>query len=314
MRAPWAAITWAAISGRHLISTTRVGRAGVVNWAAIGSVVCWATMAPFAKYAFDQFPATAYLGLRPLIAAAAAFLLLQVRGMRLGIGRTAWRRLMVAGGLGYGLAQIGFVTGLDRTSVSHLSILVSTSPLIGALIVPIVARRLPRGDALAGMLLGLAGVALLVGGGGSDGSSLRGDLLVLMSALAWVGATIWPIPLVARYGVEVTNAWMLVASLALILPFSGGAVVDVIASPPPLIAWGALFYGAIVGVLIGNGLWQRAVLEVGADSALVYQYLTPVISLALAIALLGERPTLLQLVGSALALLGVWIVRRRAAG
>ena len=288
-----------------------MGRGGVVNLAAMGSVVCWATAAPFAKYIFDQFPAMAYLGLRPFIAAAVAFGALRMRRMDVRIGRAAWRRLVIAGGLGYGLAQAGFVAGLDRTSVSHLSILISTSPLLGALIVPLVAGRLPRREALAGMALGFAGVALLVGGGGGHGASLGGDALVLMSALAWVGATIWPVPLVARYGVEVTNAWMLVASLVFILPLTSGSVVDVLASPPPLIAWGALFYGAIVGVLIGNGLWQRAVLELGADSALVYQYLTPVVSLALAIALLGERPTVVQLAGSGLALTGVWIVRRR---
>jgi len=64
-------------------------------------------------------------------------------------------------------------------------------------------------------------------------------------------------------------------------------------------------------VLIGNGLWQRAVLEIGADSALVYQYLTLVVSLALAITLLGERPTVVQQAGSGLALSGVSIVPRR---
>jgi len=150
-----------------------------------------ATAAPFAKYVFDQLPAMAYLGLRPFIAATVAFGALRMRRMDVRIGRAAWCRLVVVGGLGYGLAQAGFVAGLDRTSVSHLSSLILTSPLLGALIVPLVAGRLPRRGALAGMALGFAGVSLLVGGGGDNGASLGGDALVLTSALTWVGATIW---------------------------------------------------------------------------------------------------------------------------
>ena len=285
---------------------------GLLSWPALGAVVAWGTMAPIAKVVFDEFPAEAYLGLRALIASSAAFLLLALRRQGVRISRASWRRLVVAGVLGYGVAQIGFVGGLDRTSVSHLSILVSTSPLLGAIIIPLVGRHLPRRDALTGVVVGFAGVTLLVGGGGGDGATLTGDALVLLSALAWIGATVWPVPLLARYGVQTTNAWLLLTSFLTVIPLTAPAVVDVVTEPPPLVAWAALLYGALVGVLVGNGLWQRAVHEIGADNALVYQYLTPVLSLALAIAFLGERPTLVQLVGSVLALAGVWIVRRRA--
>jgi len=284
-----------------------------VSLPALAAVVCWAAMAPFAKYAFDSFSADAYLGLRPIIATITAFTVLAARGVPLRISRPAWPRLLLCGAIGYGIAQIGFVKGLDLTSVSHHSVLVATSPLIAALVLPIIHRTRPHGPGLAGMLLGFAGVALLVGGGGTAGTSIGGDLFVLLSAAAWVGATIWPIPLMARYGVETVNAWMLALSLVVIVPLTSPALKEVAVDPPGWVAWTAVAYGGIVGILLGNLLWHRAVREAGLDTAMVYQYLTPLLSLALAIAFLGERPTVLQALGSVLILAGVAIVRSRQA-
>jgi len=65
--------------------------------------------------------------------------------------------------------------------------------------------------------------------------------------------------------------------------------------------------------LLGTVRWHRAVREAGLDTAMVYQYLTPLLSLALAIAFLGERPTIIQGIGSILILAGVAIVRSRQA-
>lgn len=280
---------------------------------ALAAVVCWATMAPFAKYAFEFFPSDAYLGLRPLIATVAAFAVLAMRKAPLRIGRAAWPRLLLAGAVGYGIAQIGFVKGLDLTSVSHHAILISTSPLLAALILPPLQRTRPHGPALAGVVLGFAGVAFLVGGSGTAGSSIGGDAFVLLSAAIWVGATIWPIPLMARYGVETINAWMLALSLIVVVPLGAPAIRDVIVHPPNWIAWLAVVYGGVVGVLLGNVLWYMAVRDAGIDTAMVYQYLTPLFTLALAIAFLGERPTMVQAMGSVLILVGVAIVRARRA-
>ena len=284
-----------------------------VSLPALAAVVCWAAMAPFAKYAFDSFSADAYLGLRPIIATIAAFAVLAARGVPLRINPAAWPRLVLCGAIGYGIAQIGFVKGLDLTSVSHHSVLVSTSPLISALVLPILHRGHLHGPGLGGVLLGFAGVAMLVGGGGTAGSSIGGDLFVLLSAAVWVGATIWPIPLMARYGVETVNAWMLAVSLLVVIPLTAPALKDVAVHPPGWVAWAAVAYGGIVGVLLGNVLWHRAVREAGLDTAMVYQYLTPLLSLALAIAFLGERPTVIQGIGSILILAGVAIVRSRQA-
>jgi len=79
--------------------------------------------------------------------------------------------------------------------------------------------------------------------------------------------------------------------------------------PSPL-SWASLLYGAVLGVLVANTLWQRAVRAGGATQVLVYLYLEPVGALVLATLLLGERLGVLQAIGGALALAGVGLVRR----
>ena len=60
---------------------------------------------------------------------------------------------------------------------------------------------------------------------------------------------------------------------------------------------------------IGNILWFRAISQAGVDRIMVYQYLPPVMTLAIAVVALGERITWVQAGGSVLILVGVAIVQ-----
>jgi drug/metabolite transporter (DMT)-like permease len=267
-------------------------------------------MGPFAKIAFDEFPAEAYLGLRPTFAAIGGFALLIVQGKALGFSRASLPRFLLCGAVGFALTQATYVLSLDMTSVSHHAVLISTTPLLAAIVMPLVNRRRPHGLVLLGSLVGFVGVVLLVGGAGSDGSSLRGDLIALASAVIWIGVVVWPLPLMARYGVEKTNAWLFAMSLITILPMTSPTIVDVARNPPGWIAWAAVIYGGLIGILLGNILWFRAIEKSGVESVLVYQYLPPVLTLLIAVIFLGEHVTWGQAIGSVLVLAGVVVVQR----
>ncbi len=283
-----------------------------LNISALLAVICWATMGPFAKYAFDYFPSDAYLGLRPLIAAIGGFAALLIRGKSVRISRASLPRFFLCGAIGFALTQTTYVKSLDMTSVSHHAVLISTTPLLAAIVMPAFQRRRPHGLVLFGSLLGFVGVAMLVSGAGSEGSTVAGDLLALASAVIWIGVVVWPLPLMARYDVEVANAWLFAMSLIVIIPITSPALVDVARNPPNWIAWAAVIYGGLIGILLGNILWFKAIQQSGVDRILVYQYLPPVLTLAMALVFLGERITLGQAIGSVLILGGVVIVQRSA--
>jgi drug/metabolite transporter (DMT)-like permease len=289
--------------------TARVGAA--ISLPALGAILFWSGVSPFGKYALDEMPAMVYIALRPVIAAALVFGVMTLLGKSMRIERQDYRRFVIAGVCLIGLSQLLFMGGLALTSVSHLIILSSTSPLIGALYRWWRYHERPDRRSAMALALGFAGVLLVVGDAGStEGTSLAGDLLAVAAGATWVGATIYPQPLVQKYGPARSTGWFLLLPALVFLPIGLFWVGDLRASPPPNLAWVALAYGA-VGMLAGNTLWQRAVQEVGPSRTLIYLYLEPFIVLIIAALALDERLTLIQAFGGILALIGVILVRKR---
>jgi drug/metabolite transporter (DMT)-like permease len=289
----------------------RAGLGAFISLPALGAILFWSGVAPFGKYALDEIPTLAYAALRPVIAAAVVFGFLSARRQSLSIRRSDWSRMAVAGIGCMGMSQLLFIGGLSLTSVAHCIILATTSPLLAAMIRGVFRRELPDKQTALGMLTGFVGVVVLVTDAGSNqGTSVTGDLLSLGSALAWVGATMMPQPLVVRYGAPLTTAWLLLGSSFLLVPIGFLQIVDMAQNPPSTSGWLALFYGGAIGMLGGNALWQKAVQEIGAARTFVYLYLEPVLAMVLAALVLGERMTVTQGIGGVLALAGVALVRK----
>lgn len=283
---------------------------GFFSLTAFAAILVWSGVAPFGKYALDDFPTLAYVALRPVMAALAIFALLSLRGRPTKVQRSDWQRFVIAGALCIGVSQLLFIGGLARTSVAHLIILASTSPLMAAMFRWVFRGHRPDRVSALGMLVGFLGVMVVVSdAGGGEGTSVSGDLMALGAAAAWVGATVLPQPLVTSYGALRATAWLMVAASALVVPIGALAIVETFQHPPPTLAWASLLYTALA-LLIGNTLWQRAVQQVGPARTLVYLYLEPVLALAIAALVLGERLTVTQAVGGVLALLGVMLVRK----
>ena len=284
---------------------------GFLNPTAFFAVLIWSAIAPFSKYALADFPALSFMAFRMSVAAVAVFAYLAIRRQPATIERSDIPSFLLAGIVFFGMSTVLFTEGLAHTTVAHMVIISSTSPLLGA-----VYRWLAKGDrpdrrSLVAMMIGFAGVIIVVSdASAAEGASVLGDLMGLVSASLWVGMTIYPQPLVKKYGALRSTAWFIAMSLLLIVPLSLPTIGSVIEGPPPSLAWGALLYAAM-GTLVGNTLWQSAVQQVGPVRTLVYLYLQPFFSLAIAAIVLGDRLTPVQAVGGVLAIGGVMLVKKR---
>jgi drug/metabolite transporter (DMT)-like permease len=282
-----------------------------INPTAFCTVLIWSAIAPFTKYALAEFPTLGFMTLRMSIAAIAIFLYLAVRHHPMGIDRPDVPRFLLAGVGFFGFSTLLFTEGLARTTVAHMIILASTGPLIGAVWRWLSHRETPDRRSLLAMAIGFAGVLIVVGdASSSDGASVIGDLMGLASAALWVGMTVYPQPLVRKYGALRSTGWVILASLLLIVPLgipSWGTLARNVPSP---LAWSALLYAAM-GTLVGNTLWQSAVQQIGPARTLIYLYLQPFLALLIAAIVLGDRLTQMQAIGGLLAIGGVMLVRKR---
>lgn len=167
---------------------------------------------------------------------------------------------------------------------------------------------------IAGLILGIGGVALLTGLGGHDGLNTNfamGLTVLILGTLSWAYGSLYSKKLSAKISLIMTLAFQM-GSAGILLAFIGGVsgelsgflVQDVI-----LNSWIALWFQILFGSLLGylSYLWllkRRPPAEVAS-----YSYVHPVIAVALGVLMAGEILTSGMMLAMTLILLAVFLVR-----
>ena len=199
---------------------------------------------------------------------------------------------------------IGF--GETRVSSSLAAILIASLPLM----VTFLALRFDRSERptrtrLLGMLVGLGGVAALVGIDiGGTGSELIGAGAILVATMGYAcGPLIVNSQLSDADPLGPVTAAMAIASIIL-LPFGIG---DFPSQAPSGEAILAVVVLGLVCSATAFLVFFRLIAEVGPSRATVITYVTPVVALALGVAVLGESITAGAVAGLLLILAGSWL-------
>lgn len=281
-------------------------------WLAFAAIsLLWGIPYLFIKIAVDG-------GLPPLLLAwgrialgAAVLLAIAWRAGTLAPlrGRGRWLLAYAIAELAIPFPMIAF--GEERVASSTAAIVIATAPLIVAGL----ALRFEPGDRvdghrLAGLLLGLCGVAALVGiDVAGSASELLGVACVFAAAC---GYAIGPMVL-KRHLADLDP----IASMGTCLAIAGIVLAPLAAAALPSAdpSGGALASVAVLGLLCtALALVLMAVLvdEAGPGRALVITYVNPVIAVVLGIVFLGEEPGPGAIVGLAAILAGSWLATRGA--
>jgi drug/metabolite transporter (DMT)-like permease len=273
------------------------------------AVVLWGGVYPGAKLGLREIPVLSFAALRLVVATV---VLIAVAGAS---GRPALSRDLLRPLLNAGAAQTAFqlllVAGVRRTTAGNSAILLAAAPLITAGWLALTRRESLEARQLGGLLLGIAGVGLVVqhAGGGSD---LLGDAIALAAAGAWAWYGLAIGPVVDRLGARwATGLTMIVAALVIIplaLPELHTLGWRAISWP----AWAGLLYGATLGMVVAMTLWGRSVSRLGPRQTMIYVYLEPVSAVVIAAMLLGESLSAIQALGAASTFVAVWIASTRA--
>jgi drug/metabolite transporter (DMT)-like permease len=272
------------------------------------------------KYALQGFPPLVFMPIRYVLAGILLLAFLWLLGRSAG-GRLGRGDLLVLVGLGLvGIAinYVGYTVGLSLTSGSNAALIIATAPVWGLLLG--IVLGLERGSWMGALGLGfaIAGVALVVGGGlGSAEASVRGDLLVCVSAFSWGAYTVLSLPVLRRLDPLVVGAWtMLLGGLAALpLAFTGfphlsGSLSSVEWGSVGPAAWVAAAYSTVLCSSFAIAAYQANVARRGANRVLAYLYLQTLVGLVASVLLLGEGLGAAKVAGAAVILLGVYLARR----
>lgn len=274
----------------------------------------WGVNFPLIKIALEVVPPLAFNALRFPMAALALWLLLRSLGIRRSMRRADVLGIVSLGILGNVVYQGLFIFGVARTTAGNASLLLATSPAWTVVLSSLTGQeRVPRA-VWGGVLATLLGMVLVVAGGAGmsfQRSTLGGDLLMMLAAVAWAAYTVGSRPLVQRYGAMPLTAWTLwigtVGVVAIGLPSL--REVDLAAIDPGV--WGIVVYAGVLSISVAYALWNRGVRRLGNSRTAVYSNLVPVVALLTAWIALGERPTALQVAGAAVILWGLRLTRVR---
>ena len=168
---------------------------------------------------------------------------------------------------------------------------------------------------LAGLLLGLAGVALLSGvGGDSRGISVAGVLIILGAAAAWALGTIMARRAVIPSSAALASAMELLAGGAALLVLSGatGEFSSLHLGQVSARSWLALGYLIVFGSIVAFSAYGIAVRSLPTATVATYAYVNPVIAVLLGALILNERLTPATIAGGVLIVGAVVLVVRRS--
>jgi drug/metabolite transporter (DMT)-like permease len=268
----------------------------------------WASTFIVTKHAFAEMTPLAFAFVRFGMMTALAFAVLAVRGRSWRIRRADLPRFALAGLTGYTLYQLGFVLGLERTSPFSSSLLIAMVPLFTMLILAVRGERTSLRGWL-GLAVALAGVAIFLADQGDTAGTIVGDALSLGASVSFALYGIVNRPLVREYPPETYTAYTLLA---------GGIPLMAISTPAALrqnwgaisaLGWIEIIYMVVLPVYVAYMLWNWAIARRGAAAATSFTLLVPVLSGTLSAWLFGERFGALKLLGAALVLVGLLVIR-----
>jgi drug/metabolite transporter (DMT)-like permease len=204
-----------------------------------------------------------------------------------------------------------FLTGLTLAPATDGSILVpGTIPILTMILaVVLLAERIGR-RAVLGMAVAIGGLLVVIGFGRHTGSTrLSGDLLFLGSAGFWASYNILVRVASRRFDAISATLYAMVAGALFLLPLAllQGSLAEMEAITPR--AWASIGYLMVFGSILAFVFLQIGVARIGAARASAFTLLVPLFGVALSIAFLGERPTLLAMAGGVVVLAGLWLIQ-----
>ena len=277
----------------------------------VAVMAIWGGSIPVSKLGVTQFPPLTLALLRFAIAAALLWPLWRVRG---AVATVAWRDAFVLGLLGVALYYVGFYEGLRLTTATRAAVLQAAVPAVTAVLARVISGERQSRAVIAGIVLSIVGVLVVIGGGVRahvPASALLGDLLVLASVFAWSLYTVVAKRHASVDAIELTTKTAIAGALLLLPAAAIEWLAGLRAAPTPG-GWAALLYLGVVSSALAYAWYGRALRALGAAQVANYINLLPVVAVAAAAVLLGERPDRASLAGGVLVLAGVALGSRRA--
>jgi drug/metabolite transporter (DMT)-like permease len=272
----------------------------------------WGWSFLFIKVAVDGLTPTTVAWARIALGAAVLYAILRHQGGRIPVDRTSLRHYAVAATIGNIVPFTLLAWGEQHITSALTAVLNASTPLFTAVFAAIGLSERLRPVQIAGLALGMAGVAVAAGLGASDleGSSTAGALASILAGAAYGIAFVYmrrhlvsyP-PIVAATGQLATGAVMLFPLAALT------SILDGVSLTPTRL--GAILALGAIGTGLAYVLNYRVIGDLGPTKASLVTYVIPVVAVVVGIVVLDEPFEWRLVVGGLLTVGGIAAVNAK---
>ena len=277
-------------------------------------VFIWATNYPIAKFAISKLDVFLFNGIRFVVASGVLAVMFFSRSPWIPVNKADWRKILRAGIIANVFYQSAFIIGLSLTTAGNSAVLMATSPLWTLFVNAKLHKEKIQPNMWLGMAISLAGVLMIIAGSGRKlefGTyEIIGDLVCVTAAILWAFNTNLQKPLLVHYSP---------LHLAFIMISIGAIGLTITAIPSAVMLdwssigwqyWAATIISGALSIGIANAVWSHGVHRLGPGRTGSFSNLVPVIALVTSSLVLDETVYLIQFVGSAFTIAGVWLARQ----
>jgi drug/metabolite transporter (DMT)-like permease len=274
-------------------------------WTALVTVyVIWGSTYLGIAYAGETIPPLFAASTRFITAGALMAVIVTARGGSLRVPRRALAACVLIGCLLPGANAILFVA--ERNVPTGLASLIIASVPLWLVVLRIAGHERLPWQALAGVGVGFAGVAVLAQPSG--GAKWWGIALCVCSAVMWATGSFLSSRLTMPEDPFAATSLEMLAGGLIMFPLSLSTVHDFSPSAASIAGW---IYLVIFGSIIGYTAYVWLLANAPLGLVATYAYVNPVVAITLGVLFRGEQVTWRLLIGAAIVVVAVATVVRQ---
>ncbi len=290
---------------------------GLAEWSMLIALsILWGGSYFFVEIGLMEWSPLLIVGVRVWVATLVIWLIVLIAGWQVPRTGSAWFAFFLLGLLNNVAPFLLIVWGQIEVASGLAAILNASAPIFSVIVAGIFLKdERMTANKLLGAVIGLAGVAILIGPDAlaGMGASMLAQLAILGAALSYALAGVYArrFPAMNINPIVIAAGQLLMSSLimtALILAFE---------TPSRLLSssttvWFAVGGMAVFSTALAYILYFRLIATAGATNAILVTLLIPVTAILLGSAFLGERLAPLHFAGMAVIAIGLLVIDGRA--
>jgi drug/metabolite transporter (DMT)-like permease len=271
----------------------------------------WGWSFLFIKVAGEGLTPTTVAWARIALGAAVLYAVIRSQGRPVPVDTTSLRHYAVVALCGSVVPFTLLAWGEQHITSALTAVLNASTPLFTAVFAAVGLRERLRPVQIAGLALGIVGVAVAAGVGASDlkGSSAAGAVAAILAGAGYGVAFVYMRRHLVAYAPIVAATGQLATGAVLLLPVAAAtSVAGGVSLTATRIA--SIVLLGVLGTGAAYVLNYRIIADVGATKASLVTYIIPVVAVVVGILVLDEPFEARLLVGGALTVVGIAAVNR----